>query len=307
MWSVKCSPKLQQFLWKVKSNALGVGESLIRRGIQVDGKCKRCGASGSIHHVMIACPFAQRVWKLAPVLMPPIDFLSSSMEEVLHACTKIINLPPTGLSTPLYPWIFWVLWTSRNQLMFENKSFSEAEMMHKATRAAIEWHSALIPSKRPPSSASPKDCAPRNIRPSIPPNAAALFSDAVWNKDSLAGGLGWIGTDSTGSVLFNGTGSRRIVASALVAEAMALKSAMSNAVSFGLTDVICFSDSKCLIDLLTGRKTVIALQGLLHDLSVLSNSFISISFRFILRVCNEAADRLAKNALFLASKQPKWC
>lgn len=91
---------------------------------------------------------------------------------------------------------------------------------------------------------------------------------------------------------------------ALVAEAIALKAALSDPVSFGLTDVICFSDSKSLIDLLTGRKYVIALQGLFHDLGVLSNSFTSISFKFIPRVFNDEADRLAKNALFLASNNP---
>lgn len=63
-----------------------------------------------------------------------------------------------------------------------------------------------------------------------------MYSDAVWNSVSL-GGMGWIGTNSDGYVLFDGTAARRIVASALVAEAMALKSAFSEAVSFGLTDV----------------------------------------------------------------------
>lgn len=68
VWNVKCSPTLQHFLWKLKKEALAVGESLTKRGIPVDGKCKRCGAMESVIHVMLQCPFAQRVWEQAPAM-----------------------------------------------------------------------------------------------------------------------------------------------------------------------------------------------------------------------------------------------
>lgn len=135
--------------------------------------------------------------------------------------------------------------------MFEDKSFSEAETMLKALKAAREWQSAIKPQVKITNSASPKDCPPVNTPPAIPGNTTGLFSDAAWNSTTLAGGLGWVAKKQDGSVLFQGTDARRIVCSALVAEAMALKTALSVAVSVGLKDLICFSDSKCLVDLLT--------------------------------------------------------
>lgn len=77
-----------------------------------------------------------------------------------------------------------------------------------------------------------------------------------------------------------------------------MKACLSQAASAGLKDVICISDSKGLIDLIIRNKSVIALRRILHDISVLSHSFNSISFVFVSRVCNEAADRLAKSTLF---------
>ncbi|KAF2544541.1 hypothetical protein F2Q68_00029368 [Brassica cretica] len=50
--------------------------------------------------------------------------------------------------------------------------------------------------------------------------------------------------------------------------------------------------------MITGNKSVVAIRGILHDIGVLSQSFDSISFKFISRVCNEPADRLAKNSMF---------
>ena len=97
-----------------------------------------------------------------------------------------------------------------------------------------------------------------------------------------------------------------MVASVLTAEALALKEGLTMPVSAGIKDAVCFSDSRNLIDILTGIKTVIELKEILHDLGVLSQSLSSISFRFIPRNCNAQADMLAKNALFMLSNNHVW-
>lgn len=61
------------------------------------------------------------------------------------------------------------------------------------------------------------------------------------------------------------------------------------------------SDFKVLITLLTGGSPDSSLQGIVHDLGMLSNSLNYISFKFVPRQCNVAADRLAKDALFQLS------
>nr|VDD10041.1 unnamed protein product [Brassica rapa] len=77
----------------------------------------------------------------------PSRAVCNSLEDLLISCSRMTNLPPTGLSKPLYPWLLWVLWTSRNQFLFEDKSFSETEMLTKAIRAAKEWQESLPPRK----------------------------------------------------------------------------------------------------------------------------------------------------------------
>lgn len=212
------------------------------------------------------------------------------------------NLPPVGLSVPLYPWILWVLWTSRNQLCFEDKSFSESEVLTKAIKTAREWQDANTSTNTP--SDSLKDCQSKTDRthtpdvPQVNNNIFSCYSDAAWNNSTCAGGLGWICLKPDGTTLDQGSASIEVVASVLIAEALALKAAMEAAISHEVKDLICFSDSKSLISLITGNKSVIELQGILHDICVLSHSLTSISFKFINRTCNVAADQLAKDALF---------
>ncbi|KAL0697928.1 hypothetical protein Bca4012_054050 [Brassica carinata] len=76
-------------------------------------------------------------------------------------------------------------------------------------------------------------------------------------------GLGWVATDLHGALCFQGSSNGRYVASVLIAEALALKSGLQQAVSIGYKDVVCLSDSRCLVGLLTENSSVIALQGLL--------------------------------------------
>ena len=297
VWNVNCSPKIKNFLWKLANNAMAVGESLLKRGIMVDGKCKRCGEIETTTHVMFLCPYAQKVWEKIPALFVPRPSSVSSIEELLKACTKMINLPPVGVTTALYPWILWVLWTSRNQLVFEDKSFSETEVLGKAIKHAREWQDSTT--KALPLSVSSKDCSGSVPQIQQPESAVRCFTDAAWNGASGAGGMGWFCPDTAGSTILQGSASCPFVASAIVAEALALKAAIKAAISHNIKDLICFSDSKGLINLITGNTSVIALQGILHDISVLSSSLSSISFKFIPRHCNTIADRLAKEALFL--------
>lgn len=302
IWNVKCSPKIRQFLWKMTHNALAVGESLLKRGMLVDGRCKRCGESESVLHVMFHCPFAKKVWDSCPAMFLPTESSVSSVEGLLKDATRIVNLPPVGLAVPLYPWICWVLWTSRNQLCFEDKSSSESEVLAKAIKTAREWQNANISSSTP--SDSPKDCQRIEARdqlsatPQLNNNIFSCYSDAAWNSSTCAAGLGWICLKPDGSTLLQGSTSSEVVASVLMAEALALKAAMEATIAHEVKDLVCFSDSKSLITLITGNKSVVALRGILHDICVLSLSLNSISFKFVNQSCNMAADQLAKEALF---------
>lgn len=305
IWNVKCSQKLRHFLWKLKSNTLAVEESLVKRGILSEGKCKRCGGNESAFHVMFTCPIARRTWELAPAMMIPAPDSCASMEALLRDCLRITALPPIGLTMPLYPWIMWVLWTSRNQFCFEDKSFSESEMMMKAIKLAKEWQAAQpMPISN---SVSSKDCHSSNKAQQIPQvnhGSLLLYTDAAWNSSNCDSGLGWVATDHQGARLFQGSSSRQFVVSALVAEALAMKSGLTMAASKGYKDVVCLSDSRCLVGLLTDKASVFILKGLIHDICVLSSSFTSISFKFIARACNSVADRYAEDALFVLANSP---
>ena len=116
--------------------------------------------------------------------------------------------------------------------------------------------------------------------------------------------MGWHFRDDTDAPAGNFTSKRRLVPSALVAEALALKAAVQSAVSRGVDAIRVFSDSKSLISLLVTKKNNVWIQGILFDIHSLSTSFSSISFHFLPRGGNTLADSLAKAALLSLPNYP---
>lgn len=90
---------------------------------------------------------------------------------------------------------------------------------------------------------------------------------------------------------------RRFVTSALVAESLAVKAALHTAVNQGVQHLKVFSDSKTLISLLNKQEMDVSICNILRDISLLASSFDVISFQFIPRTANSAADAFAKSAL----------
>ncbi|KAH0891766.1 hypothetical protein HID58_054195 [Brassica napus] len=102
----------------------------------------------------------------------------------------------------------------------------------------------------------------------------------------------------------NFTSKRRHVPSALVAEALALKTAVSTAVLRGATSLVVSSDSKTLINLLVVKENHLHVQGILFDIHRLCSTLIFVYFQFVPRNANSLADALAKSALCALKNSP---
>ncbi|KAH0924512.1 hypothetical protein HID58_016768 [Brassica napus] len=279
-------------------NCTPVGSLLESRGLSVSSVCQRCGARETELHVLLQCPFAEKVWDLVPCLHKPVTSVINSVSALLQCCRKMISLPPLGLGDiPLYPWVLWVLWTNRNKLLFENKQFSEENSVLKAIQDARAWKAAQT--------CIEKISLPHHVVPAVNVNVPvtnsytwSVYSDAAWNPSTGNCGLGWYLQDAEKVHTDCFSSHRRFVSSALVAEALAVKAAFMAATSSHVSSLNVFSDSKVLISLLKSQTQDVALKGVLHDIFIMAQTFQSISFHFIPRLTNVVADSLAKSALY---------
>ncbi|KAG2249377.1 hypothetical protein Bca52824_089005 [Brassica carinata] len=140
VWNLNTPPKVQTFLWRSMNGALPVGSVLLTRGLHAEAKCKRCGELETPLHLFLTCPFAARIWDRIPALFKPDASTITSVSNLLISNMRMINLPPTGLGTsPIYPWLYWHLWKARNILIFEDRSWTEAELVLKIIKDVRCW------------------------------------------------------------------------------------------------------------------------------------------------------------------------
>ncbi|XP_010481118.1 PREDICTED: uncharacterized protein LOC104759954 [Camelina sativa] len=294
IWNLQTAPKLKSFLWKVTNNALALGSNLAKRGIGSANLCKRCGILEDELHIFLLCPYAAKVLDLTPGLMKPTDNpLPTSICHLIKTAGLIQNLPPTGIaSTPIFPWIFWLLWKARNCLVFEDRVITEKDTSTKAIREARLWYEAQAKDPKPQRTLPP----PQNQEPLL--SSFSCFVKAAWSPTSCQCGLGWVFKDPLTHISSSFSTSRDFVGSALVAEALAVCSALTMAAGmYGDLNISVFSDSKILMTLINTKDSTTELKRILHVIALLKSSFASISYNFIPRAWDAAADSVAKLAL----------
>lgn len=194
VWNLNTPPKVQTFLWRSMNGALPVGSVLLTRGLHAEAKCKRCGELKTPLHLFLTCPFAARIWDRIPALFKPDASTVTSVSNLLISNMRMINLPPTGLGTsPIYPWLYWHLWKARNKLIFEDRSWTEAELVLKIIKDARCWEEASQGKRHAQTNKS-------NPIPAPLPSLQYLncFTDGAWDPNSGNSGQGWHFTTSSG-------------------------------------------------------------------------------------------------------------
>lgn len=53
-----------------------------------------------------------------------------------------VCLPPSGITINIFSWVCWCIWTSRNLLIFENRTLNSDEVVCNALRLTREWQQA---------------------------------------------------------------------------------------------------------------------------------------------------------------------
>ncbi|XP_013650648.1 uncharacterized protein LOC106355208 [Brassica napus] len=284
-------PQYEEDILSLKPSLSNAEDKLVWLGNR-SGRCKRCGESESITHLLFHCPYAQQVWRDAPL---SISFDPRGIVELevgdrwTELCSKP-SLPPTGIvSSSLVPWILWTLWKERNKFVFDGTSVSPAEALTIAIKAAKEWDQTQD---------IKKDQAPPSALDSelLEPALVVIRSNAAWRKEDKKAGIGW--TVQTRAVLQRRKKTLMFVSSPLMAEDLAVREALMHCKSQGLDSIRLESDSAELIKAIKRKEPISELHGILSDIaSLCSSPPISISFSWIPRLQNVVADSVAKEAL----------
>ncbi|XP_033143163.1 uncharacterized protein LOC103864600 [Brassica rapa] len=167
--------------------------------------------------------------------------------------------------------------------------FAREEVVTKAIIDAKEWNTAQVKN-------IPPETAKRGPRMETRFDIICQ-SDAAWKKKSSTAGTAWKFSGSDEDRSRSNTKIFTLVKSPLVAEGLALRSAMEQAILLDYKQISFETDSKILVTAILEGSHISDLHGILSDIKTLATAFTSISFHWVARNSVSAVDMLAKQAL----------
>ncbi|KAF2558286.1 hypothetical protein F2Q68_00017091 [Brassica cretica] len=184
----------------------------------------------------------------------------STFRGLLMGSQRKKYLPPYGVSINLLSWICWFIRCFRNHLLFQNMTYSPQETFNKAIYLAREWENA----QKPKSARGPSTIAALQL-PTETSSAIRCNTDAAWRSDSTTTGICWIFTAPSTVEVNRGSKIQMHVSSRLLAEALAIREALQQAISFKLTHIWVRSDSQVLVREIDRNRNLLELHGVLSD------------------------------------------
>ncbi|WZZ72339.1 hypothetical protein YC2023_083709 [Brassica napus] len=200
------------------------------------------------------------------------------------------------LTVPLLPWILWNLWYARNLLLFESRSVPATSVVSNAVLGAREWELAQGDLRGTVASTTRAE-----LQLPIPSDCSIVNCDASWLSESFSAGLGWLIEEKQSGVTTEFQARAEYVASPLMAEALALREALTTVRQHRSSNVWIRSDNLELIRAINSKAFPMELFGVLKDIEFLSQFFDFICFTHVSRSYNGRVDSLAKSAHHLAS------
>ncbi|XP_026384273.1 uncharacterized protein LOC113279836 [Papaver somniferum] len=223
--SIRVPHRVQLFLWKAAKNTLPARTVLHTRMPMHSVECARCkDPHENIMHTLVLCPFASKQW-LTLWLLEQNSRLPDDAQQLFVA-------------------ILWCLWTSRNNLVFQNVSENHKSAIERARAMLLTRKNTFVATLSNPIALNQKRMSP--LVGWIKCNTDGAFDDISGDN-----GVGYVMRNSTSkaslcaAMVFE-------VSSAEEAKARAIWGVLKKAVEQKMTHIIIESDAKKLVEIIFG-------------------------------------------------------
>jgi ribonuclease HI len=297
LWNIKAPGKMKITLWRLAHDCLPSGFQLRQRNIPAEETCNFCNRMERAEHSVLFCPYAAEVWRAVKAAYPVhlrrkhfvspkywvLDFLGRSNDR--EAMILAVSV--------------WHLWEARNAVRNDEKRKhpnSLAEQI-KAYIALILLHLFK------PTTIHSRDSTSTSPQWSPQPEGTAIVNvDAALFSSSSRMGVGVVIRDHSGKFLVACSKLLDEVIAPELAEALAVRSAITLALEEGLDRIILVSDCLSVIQRIQSPNRDRSLVGVVvEDIKTFATSLSSVTFRHISRRCNNSAHTMARRAELVGS------
>jgi ribonuclease HI len=276
--------------WRFAHDCLPSGHQLQVRHIPADGACFFCGRHERIEHTILFCQFAREVWEAVSSehhLNLGRKFFTSSRSWTLDFLERASEMEATVMITTM-----WHIWDARNRVR-EGESLMHPKSVAEKCLAYIQMIATHL---FKPASNQRRETNKSVLKWSPPPvGTVSINVDAAIFASSRQMGSGVVIRDHNGVCLTACSERVDEVVTPEIAEALAMRRAMSLAKDEGFSKIIVNSDCLSVLKrIMCDTEDRSSCGTVIRDIKKLAKTFRSCSFHHVNRVINVAAHSLAK-------------
>lgn len=287
-WSIKAPPQVMNLVWRASMYCLSTLVQLQTKHVQVNNVCPVCkeGAE-TIMHVLVQCKAASACWKVFETNISIegdwefMDWLAHILASQSHA-NKAKSLT-----------LCWSVWRSRNDLVWNGKRWPIMRIVAKAWEYLSQWKAAqnrgysvpIIPIVE-------GDWATVWVKPQH--EEVKITVDAAIFQDKGVSGFGIVVRNHDGCLILAKSLTKPEIMNPTLAEAIAVKEALSWTMEMGWSSVTIESDCLVVIQLMRSDAPMRSRLGrVIEDCREIVR-YNNVRLSFIKRSANMPAHELAR-------------
>ena len=294
LWHLNLPAKIKIFAWRAYVNGLPSKEKMCARGINTAKECPICNKEPeSIHHVLLHCEFAIRVWSF---WFEGVQSFQRNHWTFPDSAIYILAHKPSHVLEYFFT-VAWAIWYNRNRSIHEGKCSSLSQVWQMA-RSSFEVSSDAsttdLSTPRPPLSCcwSPP-----------PPGVFKINVDGASSDLKGISSIGVIIRDCKGETVAALYKPLQSHYSAELVEVLAMEQGILLAQELHLPRVMFESDASNVVSAINDSATGTPFGHIIQDIIQAQASFVLCTFRFLSRAFNYAAHELAHFACRTGSYQ----
>ena len=292
IWKLCIPPKVRLFVWRLLRGILPTKVALAKKFPLPNVECVFCGNHAeSDTHLFMRCVALKCFWEVSNVELTPLVHIRQNTFDWL---TTVSNSPHKN-QIELLCMCLWVIWSERNNIVWNSNYFDPLHMASWATQTLEEY-------QRFHPISSKKMQRPHSHWEFPPRGRLKINVDGSWRSDVDQGGIGVAIRDENGRCIAALSWSLAHVSSAIHAEAEACRTGLLIATQQRWDGLILETDCSLLATTLASVGEDFSHIGrIVGDCKELMHSFNSIEIRHIYREADCVAHRLAHIASFSIS------
>ncbi|XP_019164639.1 PREDICTED: uncharacterized protein LOC109160848 [Ipomoea nil] len=258
--------------------------ALANRRVNVDIICPLCRFEPeTIMHLFANCSRVQPLWNDVNCQVP------NEHDDFAAWFSMWLTLGENGLVMKCIA-ICWSIWKGRNDLVWNSKTWDPASIMFEVANMVLDWQGDADLEAN-----NNVHVSSLNSLPVVDPGIMSIYVDAtVYNADAEAY-YGVFVMDSSREFVAAKNGLIRCLNNAHLAEALAVKKALSWVKELGFAKILIFSDCKNVCRLLNGSSQDLSYAGcVIRECRALKRHFELVSIQYVSRSVNRFAHALAR-------------